>query len=99
VSPEAAEEQDPTAARWDALLTDLEARVSSGTPGTWAEPADIGPLPRTLAGRASRLLAAQRDAMAAIEAEKARVVAHLGALRAVAESKEPTRSVYLDVTG
>jgi hypothetical protein len=97
VSPD--DERESTERRWDALLTDLEARVSSGTPGTWTEPADLGPLPRTLAGRASRLLAAQRDAMAAIEAEKATVVAHLGALRTVAESKAPARSVYLDVTG
>jgi hypothetical protein len=97
VSPD--DERESTERRWDALLTDLEARVTSGTPGTWTGPSDLGPLPRTMAGRASRLLAAQRDAMASLEAEKATVLAHLGALRAVAESREPTRSVYLDVTG
>ena len=86
-------------AAWDAVLTDLEARVTSGTSGTWVPPTDLGPLPRTLVGRASRLVAAQRDAIAALEADRTTVATHLSALRTVADSREPARSVYLDVTG
>ena len=39
------------------------------------------------------------DAIATLEADRSTVAAHLSALRTVADSREPARSVYLDVTG
>lgn len=84
---------------WDAVLTDLEAALASGTSAPWAPPTDLGPIPRTQVGRASRLVAAQRDVIAGLEAERTTVAQHLSALRAVGDSREPSRSVYLDVTG
>ncbi len=65
---------------------------------TWTEPTGLGPMPRELVGRASRLVAAQRDRMAGLEAERAAVLEHLGALRAVDATREPRGAVYLDAS-
>jgi hypothetical protein len=85
---------------WLSVLDDLEARVASPTSADvqWTPPT-IGRIPRDLVGRASRLLAAQRDAEAAIAAAKTRVESHLAALDTIDAAKPPARSIYLDVTG
>jgi hypothetical protein len=100
VSPD---EQDDRAERadraaWEALLTDLEADAARETGAAWVEPTGLGPMPRDLVGRASRLLAAQRDRIVALEAERRSAADHLGALRSVAATREPRGAVYLDAS-
>jgi hypothetical protein len=95
VSPEAA---------WDAALTTLETALAAAdadgvAPAPWTEPTGLGRMPRAMVGRASRLAAAQRDAIARIDARRAAIGEHLGAVRAVAATQQPERAVYLDVTG
>jgi hypothetical protein len=94
VSPESA-----THVAWEHVLDGLEAQLASPTSEPWTEPAGLGPVPRALVGRASRLLAAQRDRETALEDERTRVLAHLAALRTIDAAKAPRPSVYLDVTG
>ena len=106
MSPDA----DAQRADWEALLTsleqDLDTQVAGAAAGpaagpvasAWTEPAGLGPVPRDLVGRASRLLAAQRDRVSALEAERAAVLEHLGALRAVDATREPRGAVYLDAS-
>ena len=98
---EAAHEQDaPTAARdaWVTTLDALERDLSTDLTTHWAEPTALGPVPRELVGRASRLLAAQRDRAVALETERRQTLEHLGALRQVAATDEPRGSVYLDAS-
>ncbi|OII12799.1 hypothetical protein BIU97_02305 [Curtobacterium sp. MCBA15_009] len=96
---------DPVTDRagWEALLTSLEQDAAGQTAGPtavtdWSEPTGLGPIPRDLVGRASRLLAAQRDRLAVLEADRRATLEHLGALRAVDATREPRGSVYLDAS-
>ncbi|MEK6309963.1 MAG: hypothetical protein V4755_04585 [Curtobacterium sp.] len=103
-------DEDALRAGWEALLTSLEqdlaaqvaGSVTGPAPGSvapaWAEPTGLGPVPRDLVGRASRLLAAQRDRASVLEAERTAVLEHLGALRAVDATREPRGAVYLDAS-
>jgi hypothetical protein len=93
---------DPHGA-WAAVLTELETALAAAdavgvAPVTWTEPTGLGPVPRELVGRASRLVAAQRDAIARAEATRRGLGDHLGALRTVDATREPERAVYLDAT-
>ncbi|MBT2501009.1 hypothetical protein [Curtobacterium sp. ISL-83] len=83
---------------WEAVLASLEQDAVGETVAGWSEPAGLGPIPRELMGRASRLLAAQRDRLAVLEADRRATLEHLGALRAVDATREPQRSVYLDAS-
>ncbi|WP_144713424.1 hypothetical protein [Curtobacterium pusillum] len=83
---------------WEALLASLEQDAVRETGTAWSEPAGLGPVPRELVGRASRLLAAQRDRIQALEADRRSTAEHLGALRAVDATREPRGSVYLDAS-
>jgi len=83
---------------WGAVLDELERDLTAEVGGTWTPPTTLGPIPRDLVGRASRLLAAQRDRIAALEGERRRTAEHLGALRAVDATREPRGSVYLDAS-
>lgn len=91
-------------ARWEAVLATLEATLDQdGAPtaedaAPWTEPAGLGPIPRDLVGRASRLLAAQRDRIAVVEEARRSTLDHLGALRAVDATRVPSGSVYLDAS-
>lgn len=91
-------------ARWEAVLATLEATLDQdGAPtaedaAPWAGPAGLGPIPRDLVGRASRLLAAQRDRIAVVEEARRSTLDHLGALRAVDATRVPSGSVYLDAS-
>ena len=105
MSPEQAgsPSQADGSAAWEAVLTSLEQDAAGQTadPGAvagWSEPAGLGPIPRALVGRASRLLAAQRDALVALEASRRSVASQMGALRAVDATREPRGSVYLDAS-
>jgi hypothetical protein len=103
VSPEQADARAGDHAAWEALLTSLEHDAAGQTADPtavagWSEPAGLGPVPRDLVGRASRLLAAQRDRMAVLEADRRSTLEHLGALRAVDATREPRGSVYLDAS-
>lgn len=96
-----AHEQEAAAAAhdaWVAALDVLERDLSADATTTWTEPTGLGPVPRDLVGRASRLLAAQRDRAADLETERRRTLEHLGALRRVAATDEPRGSVYLDAS-
>lgn len=91
--------------RWEAALADLEATlerdaadVTAAAGTAWSEPTGLGPIPRDLVGRASRLLAAQRDRMTAVEDARRVTLEHLGALRAVDATRTPQASVYLDAS-
>lgn len=83
---------------WEAVLDALEQDVTGDTGTAWSEPTGLGPVPRDLVGRASRLLAAQRDRIAVLDAERRSTAGHLGALRSVAATREPRGSVYLDAS-
>ncbi|KTR40990.1 hypothetical protein NS263_05990 [Curtobacterium oceanosedimentum] len=106
--------QSEWAAVLDALERDLTTTVVSASDATapatpptaaevpdataWTEPTTLGPVPRALVGRASRLLAAQRDRLEELETERRQTLEHLGALRQVAATDEPRGSVYLDAS-
>lgn len=91
-------------ARWEAVLATLEATLDQdGAPtaedaAPWTGPAGLGRIPRDLVGRASRLLAAQRDRIAVVEEARRSTLDHLGALRAVDATRVPSGSVYLDAS-
>jgi hypothetical protein len=97
VSPDVSPDDDRRVA-WEALLASLEQDAVRETGTAWSEPAGLGPVPRELVGRASRLLAAQRDRIAVLEADRRSAGEHLGALRAVDATREPRGSVYLDAS-
>ncbi|WP_420367615.1 hypothetical protein [Curtobacterium sp. L1-20] len=94
--------RDDAHARWVAVLDQLEHDAGPSaddvTGGAWVEPTGLGPIPRGLVGRASRLLAAQRDRITDLEAGRRSAGEHLGALRAVDATREPRGSVYLDAS-
>jgi hypothetical protein len=93
---------DATLERWSALLDELErdlgnAGAREGTP--WRPPADLGPLPVELLGRAQELAAAQHHAIAALEEEQSTTRRHLAALRALPQHRNETGPLYLDASG
>jgi hypothetical protein len=102
VSPETSASNDPDGTGWVAVLDQLErdAAPTAGpvTGSEWSEPTGLGPMPRELVGRASRLLAAQRDRIADLETGRRAAAGHMGALRAVDATREPRGSVYLDAS-
>ncbi len=75
------------------------ARANGADPSSdWVAPANLGPLPADLIDRATRLLSAQRERMAALDSSRRSAGRHLAAVRSIATP--PTdQSVYLDVTG
>ena len=72
--------------------------TTAGTATPWSAPTGLGPVPRDLVGRASRLLAAQRDRITAVEDARRVTLEHLGALRAVHATRTPQAAVYLDAS-
>jgi len=81
--------------------TDTDTTVDGTNAGTvtpWSAPIGLGPVPRDLVGRASRLLAAQRDRITAVEDARRVTLEHLGALRAVDATRTPQAAVYLDAS-
>jgi hypothetical protein len=68
-------------------------------PRHWTPPTGLGPLPQELSTRASSLVERQRRVLGRLEAARAAVLQHLGAVRTVEASHEPSRPVYLDATG
>lgn len=72
--------------------------TTAGTATPWSAPTGLGPVPRDLVGRASRLLAAQRDRITAVEDARRVTLEHLGALRAVDATRTPQAAVYLDAS-
>jgi hypothetical protein len=94
----AASPDEQTHLRWEAVLAELEAATVADAPSAWTAPTDLGPVPRDLVGRASRLLAAQRDRIAVVDGARRSALEHLGALRAVDATRAPAPSVYLDAS-
>lgn len=83
----------------DATGTDTTVDgTTAGTATPWSAPTGLGPVPRDLVGRASRLLAAQRDRITAVEDARRVTLEHLGALRAVHATRTPQAAVYLDAS-
>lgn len=90
---------DTGATGTDATGTDTTvAGTTAGTATPWSAPTGLGPVPRDLVGRASRLLAAQRDRITAVEDARRVTLEHLGALRAVDATRTPQAAVYLDAS-
>lgn len=87
---------------WASVLDELEhdagQPAEAVTDQAWSAPTGLGPIPRDMVGRASRLLAAQRDRIAELQAGRHSAAEHLGALRAVDATREPRGSVYLDAS-
>lgn len=102
MSPEPTADGTEDRAGWAAVLDqlerDAEPTADPATGPVWSEPTGLGPIPRELVGRASRLLAAQRDRIAELSADRRSAGEHLGALRAVDATREPRGSVYLDAS-
>ncbi|KQS17310.1 hypothetical protein [Frigoribacterium sp. Leaf186] len=106
---------EQTHAAWRAALDELEALVAEAdvpglegdggptaliaSPRRWTPPTGLGPLPHELASRASSLAERQRGVLDRLEAARTAVLQHLGAVRSVEASHEPSRPVYLDATG
>ena len=94
----------------EALVAEADVSPSAGGPATaagptststprWTPPTGLGPLPQELATRASSLAERQGRVLERLEAARAAVLQHLGAVRSVEASHEPSRPVYLDATG
>jgi hypothetical protein len=93
---------DAALERWTALLEELEHDLGdpdAGAGSPWRPPADLGPIPVEMLGRARKLAAAQQDTMAALEEEKDSTRRHLTALRALPQQRNETAPRYLDAAG
>lgn len=101
----ALDELEALVAEADASLPAGDADTATATatattpPRRWTPPKGLGPLPQDLATRASSLAERQRGVIGRLEAARAAVLQHLGAVRTVEASHEPSRPVYLDATG
>jgi hypothetical protein len=99
----ALDELEALVAEADASLPAGDADTVTATASTparrWTPPSGLGPLPQDLATRASSLAERQRGVIGRLEAARAAVLQHLGAVRTVEASHEPSRPVYLDATG
>lgn len=103
-------EQPENSARWEAVLDELEAELTAaaaplaGDAGrqavaVWTAPRDLGPIPPRLVRRATRLAAAQQEAIAALRAQARANRKQSAYLRAVPKTSGRGISVYLDVNG
>ncbi|MFD5276356.1 hypothetical protein ACFWIX_02215 [Pseudarthrobacter sp. NPDC058362] len=106
--PEVAGQKSGADADWESVLADFEADLLSAqdrdtdeapVSAPWNAPRDLGPLPARLAGRADRILRAQRQALIALQQAKEDTAKHLAALDAIPSVRPPLQSVYLDVEG
>lgn len=108
--PEAPAQDPGPDTGWESVLADLEADLKAAqdsdpdidaprTAAPWQAPQHLGPLPARLAGRADRILRAQRQALIALERAKKDAAKHLAALDAIPSVRPPLQSVYLDVEG
>ncbi|WP_297411100.1 hypothetical protein [Naasia sp.] len=94
----------PDATTWAAVLDEFELRLGDVRAGrlepsaVWAAPGPLPQLPPDLAGRAAALLAAQREAIAALEAECGRAADELASVRDPAGPAHE-RAIYFDATG
>lgn len=83
---------------WASILDRLETAISLAFAGealAWEPPADAGPIPPELAGRARQLLAAQLEAEQMLAEQRVTVGRHLGAVNSIPDA--PQRSRLLDV--
>ena len=89
------------AGSWEDILDRLEHEVSlafAGEASGWHPPADPGPIPPELLPRATRVLAAHREAEEMLTASRATTGRHLEAIDAVPGSvRQPAR--LLDIQG
>jgi hypothetical protein len=97
-------------ARWEAVLDELEAELTAaaaplaGDAGrqavaAWTAPRDLGPIPPRLVRRATRLAAAQQEAIAALRAQARANRKQSAYLEAVPKAAGRDISIYLDVNG
>ncbi len=84
--------------KWHGILDRLEEQLTDSA-AVWLPPADPGPIPVELIGRARRLLAAQHTAVGQLEVQQLQTAQHLAAVQSVPESADVRRPVFLDVTG
>lgn len=94
--PAAAPEGAPEG--WASILDRLETGISLAFAGEdlgWEPPADAGPIPAELAGRARQMLAARLEAEQVLAEQRVTIGRHLGAVNSIPEA--PQRSRLLDV--
>ena len=106
--PDAAEASNLV--RWAAVLDELEAELAAaaappaGSGGrqavaAWTAPRDLGPIPPALVDRATRLAAAQQEAIAALRVRARANRKQSAYLEAVPKTSGRDISIYLDVNG
>ena len=100
--------------RWIAVLDELELTLTAAAEATsegegpdasrrtavvrWKAPQGLGPIPNELVERATKLAAAQQEAIRALRADMRQNRQELAFLEAV-PTRASGRSVYLDVNG
>jgi hypothetical protein len=90
---------------WADVLATMEHDLRDSTSPSidaahaWQLPADLGPLPVIVRGRAERLLRAQQRAITALEKRMLVTGRHLAALDSIPSRSSSAVSAYLDVTG
>ncbi|NKX53606.1 hypothetical protein [Arthrobacter mobilis] len=103
-------EPAPERARWLAVLDELEAQLAAASAArgggarlqaaaAWTAPKDLGPLPEDLVDRATRLAAAQQEAIAALRSAVRSARQQSAYLDAVPKASGPGAAVYLDLNG
>lgn len=83
---------------WASILDRLDVGISLAFAGeipAWEPPADAGPIPAELVGRARQLLAARLESEQVLTAQRVTVGRHLGAVNSIPDA--PQRSRLLDV--
>ncbi|MFD1213654.1 hypothetical protein ACFQ36_16570 [Arthrobacter sp. GCM10027362] len=96
--------------RWLAVLDELEAELeAAAVPGagdadrqaaaSWTAPKDLGPIPAELVDRATKLAAAQQEAVTALRAKVRSNRSQSAYLQAVPQAAAKDAAVYLDTTG
>lgn len=91
---------DPLA-EWTAILDGIEASIAlafAGEDSEWRAPADPGPIPEELIGRALRLLDAQREAELMLAERLVTVGRHLGAVSSIPVAVPAGSSGRLDIS-
>ena len=89
-------------AAWEPVLDDLEDRVAAAEQGDlgrldgWTPPPPVGPMSPHDAGRATRILARQRDLLARLRADQSRTAAAMAAMRKPAFKAFTAPPVYVD---
>ncbi len=95
---------EPADGAWQPVLDELEDRVAAAEQGDlqrlegWTPPPPPGPMSPHDTGRATRILARQRDLLARLRADQSRAAAAMSAMRKPAFRAVTAPPVYVDRT-